>query len=186
MEETTTQSTHPLHRATAARRIVLPGLVLGVFVALLNLAASASGTYTHGSWFWIVLGIELVAALWFGRLATTSKSGTRRIMRAFRAWASVLGSFTYAAVVIAVGTWLTLTLVTPDYADVFAELARQQYEAASMDAEQIDARVAEFRSQYRPHLQTGYVFVGTILTGMFFGILPALLAAVRRARPTDA
>lgn len=159
------------------RFVLRSGLLLGVAVALVNLGASLSNTYTSGAWFWVVIVLELVAAVMLG-LAMRETHSAGPLTRIAHVWLRIVAVFILAATVLAPATWLTLTFVTPDYADVFAELARTRYRAGGLSGTELEQRVADLASRYRPHLQAGYVFVGTVMTGVLFGLIAALIQIV--------
>lgn len=157
------------------------GLVLGLVFAAYSTLVAVAGWYTNVVVsFWLLLALELAGACW--ALSRTARGG-RGYLRQVLVGAAM---FAVAAGVLFVQSYVTLRWVIPDYADVIVAAARERAVASANPPADLEARLVELHGMYRPILQATYVVPATIVTGLVFSSLAAIVFRARRPRRPEA
>ena len=91
-------------------------------------------------------------------------------------------AFVVAVPIIVASTFVTLQWITPDYADVIIDEARQRILAAGNPPADLEERLAQFHAMYTPTRQSLFVIPATLVTGLVFS---AGLGLVIRHRPSE-
>lgn len=143
--------------------VLRDGLILGAVVGAYTVLVAAAGWFTNNLLaFWLVLLIELLGAAWFLRRGAARGNGYLR-----QVGEGTL-AFAVAAVVLFVVSYVALSVVAPDYADVIVDAQRQRILATGNPPADLEERLARLHAMYTPIRQSSFVVPWTVITGLAF------------------
>lgn len=156
--------------------ILFPAVLLALVVSAWNLILAATGLYTSPMLGAIVLVIELAGlAVILVRTARRGYDYRRQVLVGLAVF-FVVGVGAFASGLI---SW---TVLAPDYLDVITPSYRSSLErAGGMGAAEIEQRVSEFREYSTPMRQSFVAFSGTLVRGLLFSLVLAIMIRSRSA-----
>jgi hypothetical protein len=161
------------------RRIVLPGVVLGILVIVWTFVMGLTGWYKHPALlnlFWVVIPMEIAVLVWGLRETAKDGRGYGRQVLAGTTMAAVAAPLCFG------GSLLFTTVAFPRYFEELRHVQEEMLRSQGLPADKVAEAVAEAAKSQSSMGNAIAGAIGTLVTGL---LASAVIAIWVRARPAS-